>query len=56
VRGYDYQTLSPENDQGDRIGGRYMVAVERRVSIFHRREMAVATFIDQGNSFNTLET
>ena len=24
VRGYDYQTLSPENSEGDRIGGRYM--------------------------------
>ncbi len=26
VRGYEYQTLSPENSDGDRIGGRYMVA------------------------------
>lgn len=26
VRGYDYQTLSPKNSDGDRIGGRYLVA------------------------------
>ncbi|HEX8593110.1 MAG TPA: autotransporter assembly complex family protein [Pseudomonas sp.] len=54
VRGYDYQTLSPENSDGDRIGGRYMVAgsVEYQYSIAEK--WRVATFIDQGNSFNTL--
>jgi translocation and assembly module TamA len=55
VRGYDYQTLSPENSDGDRIGGRYMVAgsVEYQYSIAEK--WRVATFVDQGNSFNTLE-
>jgi Outer membrane protein len=55
VRGYDYQSLSPENSDGDRIGGRYMVAgsVEYQYSIAEK--WRVATFIDQGNSFNTLE-
>jgi len=54
VRGYDYQTLSPENSDGDRIGGRYMVAgsVEYQYSIAEK--WRVATFVDQGNSFNTL--
>jgi translocation and assembly module TamA len=55
VRGYDYQSLSPTNSDGDRIGGRYMVAgsVEYQYSILEK--WRVATFIDQGNSFNTLE-
>ncbi|MDB5980271.1 MAG: surface antigen (D15):surface antigen variable number [Pseudomonas sp.] len=55
VRGYDYQTLSPENSNGDRIGGRYMVAgsVEYQYSIAEK--WRIATFIDQGNSFNTLQ-
>jgi translocation and assembly module TamA len=55
VRGYDYQTLSPTNDNGDRIGGRYMVAgsVEYQYSIAEK--WRVATFIDQGNSFNTVQ-
>lgn len=55
VRGYDYQTLSPENSDGDRIGGRYMVAgsVEYQYSIAEK--WRVATFVDQGNSFNNLE-
>ncbi|MEC4879017.1 autotransporter assembly complex protein TamA [Pseudomonas sp. NC26] len=55
VRGYDYQTLSPKNSDGDRIGGRYLVAgsVEYQYSLTEK--WRVATFVDQGNSFNTLE-
>ena len=55
VRGYDYQTLSPENSDGDRVGGRYMVAgsVEYQYSIAEK--WRVATFIDKGNSFNDLK-
>src|SRR3546814_3748513 len=39
VRGYDYQSLSPENSEGDRIGGRYMVAgsLEYQYSIAQKR-------------------
>lgn len=55
VRGYDYQSLSPKNSEGDRIGGRYMVAgsVEYQYSIAEK--WRIATFVDQGNSFNKLE-
>lgn len=55
VRGYDYQTLSPTNAEGERVGGRYMIAgsVEYQYSIAEK--WRVATFIDQGNSFNSLQ-
>ncbi|KPB14726.1 autotransporter assembly complex protein TamA [Pseudomonas amygdali] len=55
VRGYDYQKLSPTNSDGDRIGGRYMFAgsVEYQYSIADKWRLA--TFIDQGNSFNSLD-
>jgi translocation and assembly module TamA len=55
VRGYDYQNLSPTNSDGDRIGGRYMVAgsVEYQYSVAEK--WRVATFVDQGNSFNNLD-
>lgn len=55
VRGYDYQSLSPKNSQGDRIGGRYMMAgsVEYQYSVAEK--WRIATFIDQGNSFDKLE-
>lgn len=55
VRGYDYQTLSPKNSDGDRIGGRYLVAgsVEYQYSLTDK--WRVATFVDQGSAFNNLE-
>ncbi|WP_339490815.1 autotransporter assembly complex protein TamA [Pseudomonas sp. EL_65y_Pfl2_R95] len=55
VRGYDYDSLSPENSDGDKIGGRYLVAgsVEYQYSVADK--WRVATFFDQGNSFNDLE-
>ena len=55
VRGYDYQTLSPTNSDDDKIGGRYMIAgsVEYQYSVAEK--WRVATFVDQGNSFNDLD-
>ncbi len=55
VRGYDYQTLSPENSEGDRIGGRYLFAgsLEYQYSLAER--WRVAAFVDQGNAFSSLE-
>ncbi|MFV3402568.1 autotransporter assembly complex protein TamA [Pseudomonas sp. NY15463] len=55
VRGYDYQSLSPENNQGDRIGGRYLVAGSAEYQYSIAEKWRVATFIDQGNAFNSLE-
>ncbi|MBA1205007.1 outer membrane protein assembly factor [Pseudomonas capeferrum] len=55
VRGYDYQTLSPENSDGDRIGGRYMIAGSAEYQYSVAEKWRVATFIDQGNSFNSLD-
>ncbi|WP_264653096.1 autotransporter assembly complex protein TamA [Pseudomonas sp. JUb96] len=55
VRGYDYQSLSPKNSDGDRIGGRYMVAGSAEYQYAVAEKWRVATFVDQGNSFNDLE-
>jgi len=55
VRGYDYQSLSPENAEGDRIGGRYMVAGSLEYQYSVAEKWRVATFVDQGNSFNSLD-
>ena len=55
VRGYEYQTLSPENDRGDRIGGRYMVALSAEYQYSITDKWRIATFVDQGNSFNNLD-
>lgn len=55
VRGYDYQGLSPENSDGDKIGGRYMVAGTAEYQYSVAPKWRVATFIDQGNAFNSLD-
>ncbi|GAC1037457.1 autotransporter assembly complex family protein [Pseudomonas sp. No.117] len=54
VRGYDYQTLSPENDEGDYVGGRYLVAGSLEYQYPLRDKWRLATFIDQGSAFNDL--
>ncbi|NBA98510.1 autotransporter assembly complex family protein [Pseudomonas sp. R5(2019)] len=55
VRGYDYQSLSPENSDGDKIGGRYLLAGSLEYQYSITEKWRVASFFDQGNSFNTLE-
>ncbi|SEM53968.1 autotransporter secretion outer membrane protein TamA [Pseudomonas sp. ok272] len=55
VRGYDYQSLSPKNSDGDRIGGRYMVSGTLEYQYSIAEKWRLATFVDQGNSFNTLD-
>lgn len=55
VRGYDYQSLSPTNSDGDRIGGRYQLAVSAEYQYSLTEKWRVATFVDQGNSFDSLE-
>jgi translocation and assembly module TamA len=55
VRGYDYQSLSPENSDGDKIGGRYMVTASAEYQYSIAEKWRIATFVDQGNSFNNLE-
>ncbi|MGN0923978.1 autotransporter assembly complex protein TamA [Ectopseudomonas mendocina] len=55
VRGYDYQSLSPENNRGDKIGGRYLFAASVEYQYSLTDKWRLATFIDQGNAFNSLD-
>ena len=55
VRGYDYQSLSPENNQGDKIGARYMFAASVEYQYSVAEKWRVATFYDAGNAFNSLD-
>ena len=54
VRGYDYQTLSPRDKQGNREGGRYMFAGSVEYQYRIAESWRLATFVDQGNAFNSL--
>ncbi len=53
VRGYDYQSLSPENASGERVGGRYLFAMSAEYQYSLTERWRLATFFDQGNSFNS---
>nr|WP_298140434.1 autotransporter assembly complex family protein [uncultured Pseudomonas sp.] len=54
VRGYDYQSLSPVNNQDDKIGGHYLFAASVEYQYSFAERWRVATFYDQGNAFNSL--
>ena len=53
VRGYDYRTLSPTDETGDRIGGRYLLASSIEYQYEFRPKWRAATFVDHGNAVNS---
>lgn len=55
VRGYVYQKLSPQNDRGDYIGGRYLVAGSAEYQYSIAQKWRIAAFVDKGNSFSSLD-
>ncbi|MCU1717125.1 autotransporter assembly complex protein TamA [Pseudomonas sp. 5P_3.1_Bac2] len=55
VRGYDYQSLSPENRDGDKVGGRYMLAASAEYQYSLTEKWRLASFYDTGNSFDSLD-
>jgi len=50
VRGYAYQQLSPENDDGDTIGGQYLLATSIELDYLIRGNYGAAIFLDAGNA------
>ncbi|WP_165665895.1 autotransporter assembly complex protein TamA [Metapseudomonas otitidis] len=55
VRGYDYQTLSPEDRQGNKVGGRYMVVGSAEYQYPVAERWRIAAFVDRGNAVNNLK-
>ncbi|MDX1458373.1 MAG: autotransporter assembly complex family protein [Marinobacter sp.] len=54
VRGYGYETLSPEDSDGTLIGGRYLMvgSLEYQYSLFERWRAAI--FYDRGNAIDNV--
>ena len=52
VRGFAYQSLSPRNDQGERIGGRQKLVGSIEYDYRFREKWRVAAFFDSGNAFD----
>ena len=54
VRGYGYQSLSPENAAGDDVGGTYLAAFSVEVDTLVRDQWGVAAFFDAGTASRAL--
>lgn len=52
VRGYDYQTLSPRDDSGERVGGRYLAVGSLEYQYPVAERWRLASFVDHGNAFD----
>lgn len=55
VRGYDFRTLSPVDETGDNIGGRYLVAGSLEYQYEFIDKWRGAFFVDHGNAVDSLE-
>lgn len=56
VRGYGYQSLGPQGDDGEVIGGRYLITGSVEVDYLVRENWRAAAFIDTGNAFDNTDT
>lgn len=54
VRGYDYQTLSPRDSEGQRVGGRYLAVGSLEYQYPLAERWRLASFVDHGNAFDGL--
>ncbi|WP_432453178.1 autotransporter assembly complex protein TamA [Agarivorans sp. QJM3NY_29] len=52
IRGYDYKTISPTNNQGQLIGGKYLVTGSAEYNYQFAKNWRVATFVDAGTATN----
>ncbi|OEY68032.1 hypothetical protein BG841_11705 [Marinobacter sp. X15-166B] len=54
VRGYGYETLSPQDDAGNTEGGRYLLVGSAEYQYAFANRWRVAAFYDAGNAINNL--
>jgi translocation and assembly module TamA len=50
VRGYGYQKLSPTDDNGEAVGGRYLAVASLEMDYLLYRDFGAAVFFDAGNA------
>ena len=54
VRGYGYETLSPENSEGVGLGGRYLLVGSMEYQYEFAKNWRAAAFVDEGNAIDEL--
>lgn len=55
VRGYGYETLSPENENGVPVGGRFLLVASGEYQYQFADQWRVAVFVDHGNAINDVD-
>lgn len=55
VRGYRYESLGPENELGEVVGGKHKLVASVEYDFRIRENWKLAVFYDAGNSFNALD-
>lgn len=55
VRGYAYESLGPEDDDGDVVGGKHLLTGSIEFEHYFDDRWGIATFIDAGNAINDLD-
>lgn len=54
LRGYKYQSLGPENELGEVVGGKHLIVAAVEYDFRIRENWKLAVFYDTGNAFNAL--
>lgn len=54
VRGYDFRTLAPTDESGERVGGRYLLATSLEYQYEFIEKWRGAVFVDHGNAMDSL--
>lgn len=52
VRGYDYQSIGPRDENGIVVGGRYLATGSAEYDYLFKPRWRAAVFLDAGNAFN----
>jgi translocation and assembly module TamA len=55
VRGYAYQSLAPDDEEGNTIGGRYLLASSLEADYLFYKDFGGALFYDLGDASNTTQ-
>ncbi len=51
VRGFEYQSISPINNDGEATGGKFLTTASAEYNFYFRDRWAIAGFIDAGRAF-----
>ena len=55
IRGYAFEALGPEDDEGQVVGGRYVTVGSMEYEHFLNDKWSIAAFVDSGNAYDSFD-